>query len=178
MSSIGFDTGVFRTLVALILIIVGAVLIAPLLQNRFALAAGPVSGWANNQLNGFSGSGIGGKFGVGILLGAVRSTCVGATLGAVSLLAAQGNNLLQVMTTMLSFGVGAAVPLLALGLLSREVLLRWKVRMMTAGKNLKMAFGAFLAITGILILAGLDKTVESTLVKASPDWLTSLTIRF
>jgi cytochrome c biogenesis protein CcdA len=40
---------------------------------------------------------------------------VGPTLGTASLLTAQGRDLLQVVLTMFAFGVGAALPLLALG---------------------------------------------------------------
>ncbi len=46
-------------------------------------------------MGGFSGSGPVGQFGVGVLLGAVWSPCVGPTLGAALLLAAQGENLGQ-----------------------------------------------------------------------------------
>ena len=52
---------------------------------------------------------------VGLLLGAVWSPCVGPTLGAASLMAARGENLGQVALTMLAFGIGAGLPLAALG---------------------------------------------------------------
>ena len=50
------------------------------------------------------------------------SPCVGPTLGAASLLAAKGENLGQVAITMLAFGIGAALPLMLLGFLSREAM--------------------------------------------------------
>ena len=77
--------------------------------------------------------GLGGQFAVGLLLGAVWSPCVGPTLGAASLLAAQGRDLGQVALTMFVFGLGAALPLLALGLASREVMMRWRHRLAAAG---------------------------------------------
>jgi cytochrome c-type biogenesis protein len=42
----GIDTGVFRTVSAVLLIGVGLVLLVPRLQEQFALAAAPVSNWA------------------------------------------------------------------------------------------------------------------------------------
>ena len=66
---------------------------------------------------------------IGLLLGAVWSPCVGPTLGAASILAAKGENLGQVALTMLAFGVGAALPLLVIGLLSREAMQRWQARL-------------------------------------------------
>jgi cytochrome c-type biogenesis protein len=113
-----------------------------------------------------------------VLLGALWSPCVGPTLGAASLLAAQGRDLAQVAVTMLVFGLGAGLPLLLLGLLSRETLRRWRDRMMSAGKGGKLILGLVLVATGLLVLTGLDKHVEAILVASSPDWLTELTTRY
>lgn len=43
--SIGIDEGVFRTIAAVIMIVFGALLVAPMLQTRLAVAAGPMSNW-------------------------------------------------------------------------------------------------------------------------------------
>jgi cytochrome c biogenesis protein CcdA len=174
----GLDTGFFRTVSAVLLIGVGLVLLVPRLQEQFALAAAPVSNWAGGYADNFTPGGLGGQFGLGLLLGAVWSPCVGPTLGAASVLAAKGDNLPQVALTMLAFGVGAAVPLLLLGILSREALMRWRSRLMEGGKAGKTALGLILVAVGLLVATGLDKRLEAILVEASPDWLTQLTTRF
>ncbi len=176
--SIGLDGGAFRSAAAVLLLLVGVVLVVPRFQTRLAAAAGPVSDWTGRRFGSFSPSGSGGQFGVGLLLGAVWAPCVGPTLGAASVPAAQGQNLGQVGLTMLLFGLGAALPLLVLGLLSREALLRWRARLLLAGKGARMALGAILLLTGVLILTGIDKGIEAALVAASPAWLTKLTTRF
>jgi hypothetical protein len=79
---------------------------------------------------------------------------------------------------MFAFGVGAGLPLILRGLLSREALLKWRGRMMAAGSRGKMIFGAVLLAAGLLVLTGFDKRVEAALVAASPEWLTNLTTRF
>jgi predicted transporter len=79
---------------------------------------------------------------------------------------------------MLAFGIGAALPLLLLGVLSREAMMRWRSRLMEAGKGGKALLGALLVGIGLLILTGLDKQLEAILVEASPEWLTNLTTRF
>jgi cytochrome c-type biogenesis protein len=79
---------------------------------------------------------------------------------------------------MIAFGIGAALPLLAIGMMSREALMRWRSRMLAAGGGGKMAMGVLLFAVGVLILTGLDKRIEAALVEASPDWLTALTTRF
>ncbi|MCK2057200.1 cytochrome c biogenesis protein CcdA [Methylobacterium sp. 37f] len=175
--AIGLDAGIFRTGAAIMLILVGLILMVPAAQTRLAVAAGPVSNWTENRFGGFSTAGLLGQFGVGVLLGAVWSPCVGPTLGAASLLASQGRDLGAVALTMLLFGVGAALPLLLLGTLSREVLMRWRDRIMGLGKGLKAALGLVLVATGLMIASGYDKAAETALVKASPAWLTNLTTR-
>lgn len=176
--SIGLDEGVFRDVGALLLLALGAVLMVPRLQTRFATAAGPVSGWTGRRLGGFSGRGLKGQLAVGLLLGAVWSPCVGPTLGAASLLAAQGKDLGRVTLVMIVFGIGAALPLLLLGMVSREVMLRWRERLRRTGQGGKAILGGVLVVMALLILSGGDRALETALVNASPTWLTQLTTRF
>ena len=176
--ALGLDQTVFRQVAAVLLLAIGAVLVLPPLQARVAVAAGPIGHWVQAQAGGLPRAGAAGQFGVGLLLGAVWSPCVGPTLGAASVLAAQGKDLGQVAVTMLAFGLGAAAPLLALGTISREAMLRWRSRLMQAGQGGKYLLGAVLIATGALILSGLDRQVETALVEASPAWLTAITTRF
>lgn len=176
--AIGLDAGVFRAVGGALLPGIGLVLLLPALQTRAALAAGPVGDWTQQRLGDFSTHGVQGQAAVGLLLGLVWAPCVGPTLGAASLMAARGENLGQVALTMLAFGVGAALPLLALGMLSREALARWRGRLLSAGSGAKQVMGEVLAVVGLLILSGLDKQAETWLVQASPQWLTRLTTAF
>jgi len=176
--AIGLDGDVFRAIAAAMMIVIGAVLAAPVLQTRIAVAGGPISDWASSRFGGFNTAGISGQFALGLLLGAVWSPCVGPTLGAASLLAAQGRSLGSVTIVMASFGVGAALPMLALGMLTRDVLMRWRARLLAAGKGAKQALGALLVVIGLLVISGLDRRLEAVLVAASPAWLTQLTTRF
>jgi cytochrome c-type biogenesis protein len=176
--SIGLDLDVFRSVAAVLLIVMGAVLLMPRVQARVAAAAGPVGNWMQAQAGEVPGRGLRKQFTVGVLLGAVWSPCVGPTLGAASLLAARAENLGLVALTMFAFGIGAALPLLLIGMMSREAMSRWRGRLLAAGQGGKAAMGAILVATGLLILSGLDKRLEAILVAASPAWLTDLTTRF
>ena len=173
--SIGLDGKFFRLISAVMLISIGLLLAVPYLQRQFAVASGPVGNWVDQR---FGGGEAGGQFGIGLLLGAVWSPCVGPTLGAASLLAAQGHNLGQVAITMISFGLGVAVPLVIIGMMSRELLMRWRGRMLSSGSMVKSVLGALFVFTGVMIVTGQDKFLEATLVDASPEWLTALTTRF
>jgi cytochrome c-type biogenesis protein len=175
--SIGLDMTVFRTTSAVLLVLVGAVLVMPQLQAKFATAAGPLSDWTQSRFRGMSTSGIGGQFGVGLLLGAVWTPCVGPTLGAASVMAARGENLGMVSLTMLAFGVGAALPLLLLGSMSREALLRWRGRMARSAGTLKIALGVLLILAGTMTLTGADRTLQTALEGVMPKSLLALTTK-
>lgn len=176
--NIGLDAGFFRNVGALLIVAVGATLSIPALQTGIAVASGPISGWLNGHLSSSVGDGRWGQFGVGILLGAVWSPCVGPTLGAASVLAAKGESLGEVTLVMTAFGLGAALPLAVLGLLSREAMMRWRLRMLSAGSRLKMALGILLVFAGMLVLTNQDRHFEAALVNMTPTWLTELTTRF
>ena len=94
------------------------------------------------------------------------------------MLAAQGKDIPQVAATMLAFGIGAALPLLLLGMLSREAMIKMRNRMMGAGGAMKFALGLVLVVVGIAVISGLDKSIEAVLVRWSPEWLTGLTTTF
>lgn len=176
--AIGLDGDVFRSVGAILLVLLGAVLMLPRLQAQVATAAGPVGAWAEERFAGFGTGGLSGQFAVGLLLGAAWSPCVGPTLGAASLMASRGEHLWSVALTMVAFGIGAAAPLMLLGLVSRQALMRWRGGLAAAGRAAKVAMGAVMVLLGLLLLTGLDKRVEAAAVSASPDWLTAITTRY
>lgn len=174
--AIGLDGEIIRQGGGVLLAAVGLVLLVPVLSARFATAAGPASNWIESRLGGVGdGEGLAPQFAMGLVLGAVWSPCVGPTLGAASLLAAQGQSLGQVGLVMLLFGLGAALPLAIIGTASREVLMKWRTRMLAAGSMGKMLLGGFLLLIGILVATGMDKVLEAWLIDLSPEWLTRLT---
>ena len=176
--SLGIDGDVFRIAAAALMVVIGVVLIAPVLERRFALAAAPVSHWAGERLAGFSAGGLAAQFAIGALLGVVWTPCVGPTLGAASLLASQARDLPQAAVTMLVFGLGAAAPLLAIGMLSREAMSKARNRLLSAGRGLKAALGLAFMLIGATVVTGIDRQIETALVESSPQWLTDLTTRF
>jgi cytochrome c biogenesis protein CcdA len=175
---LGIDAGMFRLAAAAIMVALGAILVVPSWQARLAGAGSPVSAWADRHFGGFAASGLAGQLAIGLLLGAVWSPCVGPTLGAASLLASQGQDLPRVTLTMVVFGIGAGLPLVLLGLLSRATLMRVRSKLMSAGKLGKGLLGAAFILIGAAIISGADKRIEAALVEASPDWLTQLTTSF
>jgi cytochrome c-type biogenesis protein len=177
-ASLGLDPDTFRTVGAVILAIFGLILLVPKLQNVFATATGALSNTGNELLARVTFEGFPGQFLVGLLLGVVWSPCVGPTLGAATTLASQGRDLGQIALLMLIFGVGAAAPLVLLGSLSRAGLTKARGRLLNAGKVGKQGLGMVMLGLGILIVTGLDKSLEAWVLDRMPDWLTALTVSF
>jgi cytochrome c biogenesis protein CcdA len=176
--AIGLDGDLFRSISAAFLVLLGLALLSMTIQVRLGAAAGSLSGAGDRIIRRLSLASATGQFVVGALLGLVWSPCVGPTLGAASVLAAQRKDLGSVAAVMFAFGVGATLPILAVAVLSRTALLRWRQRMLSAGHFGKVAMGLSAIAVGAMILTGVDRRVEATLVSVSPAWLTDLTTQF
>ena len=176
--SIGLDADWFRILSAILLAVFGLVLLSEGLQQRVAIATGSIGNFGHRLITWLSPTGLRGQFVLGLILGAVWSPCVGPTLGAASLLAAQRRDLFGVATVMLAFGIGAALPLLVVGSLSREMLGRWRGRVLQSGRIGKQLLGGVAIVISFLVLSGADHVLETALLTLSPDWLTNATTQF
>ena len=123
---LGLSSDLFRDVSAALMIAFGVGMISATVAARIATAGGFIGDFFDQKFGSAARTGVGGQFGTGILLGAVWSPCVGPTLGAASLLASQGKNLAAVASTMAVFWLGAASPLVLLGMASREAALAAK----------------------------------------------------
>ncbi len=173
--AVGLDENVFHRVAGFLLVAFGLVLLLPRLQAGLEALLAPFSSWASASTGGVQGKGVWGQLGLGALLGAVWSPCVGPTLGAASLLASQGKELGTAAATMLCFGVGAALPLLLIGSASRTTLSRFRGRLNSTGRWGKYVLGGGMLAAGVLAFSGIDKVLETQLVELSPAWLTQLT---
>jgi cytochrome c-type biogenesis protein len=102
--AIGLSGDALRAVAAVLIVAIGAVLMLPPLQARLAVASGPIAAWTDQRFGQSQGNRLSSQFWIGALLGVVWSPCVGPTLGAASLLAAQGRELLQVGITIRLWG--------------------------------------------------------------------------
>jgi len=174
-SLLGVSEGAIRAAGALLLIVFGVILLSSFLQERFAAWASNVSGRGQSAVASLTFNGVPGQFGLGLLLGLVWSPCVGPTLGATITLASQGESLGQATAVMAMFGLGAGVPLVALGLASRGLSKSFRGRLLGGGKLGKRILGGALLLIGIAVLTGLDKRVEAFILDHAPAWLVDLT---
>lgn len=176
--SIGLDAEWFRNVAAILLVAFGVVLLSATLQRRFASATSSLSTFGDNLLSRMKIDGLTGQLVIGLVLGLIWAPCVGPTLGAAATLASQGTSLGQVAVVMTAFGLGAGLPLALIGLGSRSVIAKNRSRLLKVGALGKTLLGALMLLLGVLILTGVDKSLEALLVSISPAWLTTLTTRF
>jgi cytochrome c biogenesis protein CcdA len=174
-ASLDLDPAHFRNGAAALLIVFALVLLSRHLQEGFAKAASGLAGAGNTVLARFTLTGLAGQFALGLLLGVVWSPCVGPTLGAAVTLASQGRDLAGVSLVMLLFGLGAGLPVVLIGLLSRQALGRARGRLLATGKWGKRLLGGVLLGLGVMILTGTDKRFEAWTLEAMPAWLVRLT---
>lgn len=173
--AVGLDQGALRTGGAILLLAFGLILMSSQLQERFAVATSGVSGAGQNFLAKVILDGLPGQFLLGLLLGVVWSPCVGPTLGAAITLASQGESLGQVTLLMALFGLGAGMPLVVFGLLSRQAMMKVRNQLLMAGKFGKQILGGVMLLLGGLILSGVDKLFEAWVLNHAPAWLIQLT---
>jgi len=177
-ANLDWDPSNFRNFGAMALGLIGLLLVSGSLQRRFAAATSGVGDAANNMLSRIQMDGLWGQFITGLVLGVVWSPCVGPTLGAAVVIASQGTHLPQVAMLMGLFGMGAALPVVVLAYVSRGAMAKMRGRLMQAGQTGKLMLGGVMIALSALILTGLDKQLEASLVDLSPPWLTRLTTRF
>lgn len=172
----GFGHDRLRLFGAVILVVFGAVLLAPGLQARFAGIAAGLGNAGQGWLQRVSPQGLPGQFLVGLVLGIVWSPCVGPTLGGAIALASQGGQPAAAAGVMLLFGLGAALPLVILGSLSREAVRHMHGRLQNIGRYGKTALGLLFLGLGIAVMTGADKLAENWLLQRMPPWLLDLTV--
>jgi cytochrome c-type biogenesis protein len=173
-ASLGIDQEVLRNIGAAILILLGVTLMFSVVHQRFIVLTSGLGNAGQALAGRISGNSLAGQFALGLLLGIIWTPCVGPTLGAAITLASQGESLGYVTIVMLVFGLGAAIPLVAIGLLSRSVLGKVRGRLAMAGDIGKKVLGGLLLLLGLMILTGLDKQLESVALDHFPDWLVDL----
>ncbi len=179
--AIGLDGALVRNIGAALLLVMGLLLLSARLQERFSNSAAPLASTANRMLSrpsfaGLSGGGIKGQFAIGALMGAIWSPCAGPTLGAAIGLATQSGTQAQAAATMAMFGIGASIPMLAIAYGAQSMLIRHRSRLLNIGAAAKTVMGIALTSIGIIVLAGIDKKIETLLLDTMPaGWVEFIT---
>lgn len=175
---IGLTPERLNQIAAFLMLFFGAVLLIPAASDLFSRLVTPLAGSANSQIDSVKATGVSGQFAVGLLLGAVWSPCIGPTLGGAIGLAASGEGLLQAAVTMVFFGLGVSVVLLALAYGSREVVTGRRNTMMKALPWARPLMGVVLILVGLALLFRVNHMIDIWLLDRMPVWLQDLSVRY
>jgi len=168
----GLNPELFRYVAAALLIAVAGILLIEPLGDWVTLHLSNLT--ARFNPNPEAGGTALGQFGVGLLLGIVWLPCVGPTLGAAIALASMGQAMLTAFAVMFAFGIGTAVVLLIAGMLSNRVLARMRPQLFSGAGRGKQFLGWMLLLLGVMVLTGLDKTLEAWAIQWLPEWVFNL----
>ncbi len=177
-SAIGLDGDLLRTTGAVLLIALGLAMWSPGFHTRFARWVAPLATAANSASQRVDAHSLSGAFLLGGLLGMVWSPCSGPLLAsALTLVASEGGALRGALILGL-FGLGAALPLVAVAYASRAGFQRLRDRLLARIDALRHGFAGFLVLVGLAILMGWDKRLEAAVLNGLPDAWIDLSTRF
>lgn len=153
-----------RTAAIVVLLVLGILAFFPSLSAR-------VFGYLKIGGSGESNlTGLWGEFWLGSQLGLVWTPCAGPVLGSILTLAAIGNDGLAAFGLLVVYGLGAAVPMLALAYGGRA-LGRKLLSVRPQSEILQRVGGAAVAATALAILLGWDVQVQLWLAPLFPQLL-------
>lgn len=176
--ALGIDGDHVRTFGAVLLITFGLVMLVPQLNARFTEWMLPIASSANSASTRLDSGSLGGAFLLGGVLGLVWSPCSGPLLAsALTLVASEGGAGRGALILGL-FGLGAAIPLVAVAYASRSGLAHARGWVLGHIEGIKKAFGVIILLAGLAILSGADKWLEARVVDLLPDNWVALTVRF
>ena len=172
------DADSVRIAAAWMLILFSLVMLVPSLGAHFTQWMLPIASSASAASSRLDGRSLGGAFGLGALLGLVWSPCSGPLLGSALTLVASEGGVIRGGVLLGLFGVGAAIPLVAVAYASRAGFDRVRGWILARVEGVRKAFALLLLVVGIGILTGADRRLEAWATQWLPEAWVGLTVRF
>ena len=176
--ALGIDADSVRIFGAWLLIAFGLVMLVPQLNRRFTEWMLPIASGANAASTRLDGGSLGGTLLLGGVLGFVWSPCSGPLLASALTLVASEGGAVRGGIVLGLFGIGAAIPLVAVAHASRSGFNAARGWVLQRIDGIRKAFGVFILLTGIAILSGADKWLEARVVAILPDAWVGVTALF
>ncbi|MBC7969887.1 MAG: cytochrome c biogenesis protein CcdA [Verrucomicrobia bacterium] len=123
----------------------------------------PIHRWTKEPTRG----GLSGEFWLGTQLGLLWTPCAGPVLGGILVLAAVNHNVISAFGLLVAYGMGAALPLLAIAYGGRAFSRRL-LKLRSHSATLQRAGGVMIVVTAIAILLGWDVQVQLWLAPLFP----------
>ena len=176
--AVGLDGDVVRMAGGWLLIAFALVMLVPAWNERFTQWMTPLASGAQAASSRLSGGSLGSALLLGAVLGLVWSPCSGPLLAsALTMVASEGGGVRGGVILGL-FGLGAAVPLVAVAYASRAGFTRARGWVLTRINRIKNVFAVLLGAMGVAILTGADKWLEARVNALLPEGWLRLTVLF
>lgn len=174
--ALGIDADTVRTAGAAMLIAFALVMLVPALGERFTRWMLPIASSANAASSKLDGGSVVGALLLGGVLGLVWSPCSGPLLGSALTLVASEGGVARGGVVLGIFGLGAAIPLVAVAYASRRGFVKVRDWVMARIERVRHAFAVLLGAMGVAILTGGDKWLEARVLQWLPDAWVNLTV--
>ena len=174
--ALGVDGDAVRTAGAAMLIAFAVVMLVPALGRRFTQWMLPIANSANAASARLDAGSLLGALALGAVLGLVWSPCSGPLLGAALTLVASEGGVARGGIVLALFGLGAAIPLVAVAYASRRGFAHVRDWMLARMDRMRRGFAVLLGAMGVAILTGGDKWLEGRVLQALPDAWVNFTI--
>ena len=174
--ALGIDGETVRTAGAAMLIAFALVMLVPALGRRFTQWMLPIASSANAASAKLDSGSLGGALLLGGVLGLVWSPCSGPLLGSALTLVASEGGVARGGLVLGIFGLGAAVPLVAVAYASRHGFVRVRDWVLARIERVRHGFALLLGAMGVAILSGGDKWIEARVLQWLPDAWVNLTV--
>lgn len=176
--ALGLDGDHVRMAGAVLLLLFAAVMLVPAWSERFTLLMAPLASGAQSASSRLSGGSLGSAFLLGGVLGLVWSPCSGPLLASALTLVASEGGVARGGTVLGVFGLGAAIPLVAVAYASRAGFTRARGWVLGRIHTVKTVFAVLLGAMGLAILTGADKWLEARVNDWLPEGWLRLTVLF
>jgi cytochrome c-type biogenesis protein len=173
---LGIDADTVRVAGAAMLIAFAVVMLVPALGERFTQWMLPLASSANAASSRIDAGSLSGALMLGGVLGLVWSPCSGPLLGSALTLVASEGGVVHGGIVLGIFGLGAALPLVAVAYASRSGFVRARDWVLAHIHGVRLGFAVLLGAMGLAILTGGDKWLEAQVVRRMSDAWLNLTV--
>jgi cytochrome c-type biogenesis protein len=154
---------VLRYVAIVVLLLLGLLAIFPDWSYRLWSYL-PINRWTKESPR----VGLTGEFWLGTQLGLLWTPCAGPVLGGILVLAAVNHNVISAFGLLVAYGVGAALPLLAIAYGGRAFSRRL-LKLRSHSATIQRAGGVMIVVTAIAILLGWDVQIQLWLAPLFPS---------
>ena len=168
IDALHLPSSTLRDVAIAVIAVFGLTLLVPALTVRYERMTARLPGVGARLAR----PGVAGGLMTGVGLGLVWTPCAGPILGAITSLAVTAPGSFATLLLVISYSLGAGLPLLAIALGGRAALARLRLR--SASQWAGRAFGVLVLATAGLMAVGADTAISADLTNGVPDWTNTL----